>query len=311
MKTARVFAPATVANVGCGFDVFGFAVDAPGDEVVVSVSDNPGIRITKITGDDGRLPLDVQQNTAGVAVAGYLKAVGRAVGIEIEIHKKMPLGSGMGSSAASAVAAVCAVNALLESPLSRAQLLPFVMESERIACGTAHADNVAPALLGGFVLIRSYDPLDVVPLSFSVPLFCTLVHPHVEVRTEDARKILPTHIPLKAAVAQWGNTAGLVAGLLTSEYGLISRSLQDVVVEPVRASLIPQFFSVKEAALAAGALGASISGSGPSVFALSRSRAIAEQAGLVMQAAFSSGGVQSDVFVSSINQEGPRILLFQ
>lgn len=311
MKAVRVFAPATVANVGCGFDIFGFAVDAPGDEVVVSVSDAPGIRITKITGDDGRLPLDVQQNTAGVAVAGYLKAVGQSIGVEIEIYKKMPLGSGMGSSAASAVAAVCAVNELLDRPFSRMQLLPFVMEAERVACGTAHVDNVAPALLGGFVLIRSCNPLDVIPLSFSVPLFCTLVHPHVEVRTEDARKILRTQIALKDAVAQWGNTAGLVAGLLKGDYGLIGRSLEDVVIEPVRASLIPQFASVKAAALAAGSLGASISGSGPSVFALSRSLAIAEQAGLAMQAAFSSGGVQSDVFVSSINQEGPRILSVQ
>lgn len=308
MKTIRVFAPATVANVACGFDIFGFAVDAPGDEVVASLTDQPGVRITQITGDDGRLSSDIQKNTAGVAVVAYLKALGRSVGIDLQLHKKMPLGSGMGSSAASAVAALYAVNELLKRPLSCMELLPFVMEAEQIACGAAHADNVAPALLGGFVLIRSYQPLDVIRLSVSVPLFCTLVHPHIEVRTEDARKILRKQIALKDAVAQWGNTAGLVAGLLNGNYGLIGRSLHDGVIEPVRAALIPQFAPVKAAALSAGALGASIAGSGPSVFALNQTRTIAEQAGCAMQAAFLSGGIQSDVFVSSINQEGPRIL---
>lgn len=309
MKKIRIFAPATVANVGCGFDIFGFAVDAPGDEVVAFLTDEPGIRITEITGDDGRLPFDSQKNTAGVAVRAYLDALGHSIGIALQLHKKMPLGSGMGSSAASAVAALYAVNELLERPLSRMELLPFVMEAEQIACGAAHADNVAPALLGGFVLIRSYEPLDVIRLTVSVPLFCTLVHPHIEVRTEDARKILRKQIALKDAVAQWGNTAGLVAGLLNGDYGLMGRSLQDAVIEPVRAALIPQFAVVKAAALGAGALGASISGSGPSVFALSQTRAIAEQAGRAMQAAFLSGGIQSDIFVSGINQEGPRMLI--
>lgn len=308
MKEIHVFAPATVANVACGFDVFGFAVEAPGDEVVARVVDIPGVRIIKITGDNGRLPLDPQKNTAGVAVHAYLSSLQLAKGIELEIHKKMPLGSGMGSSAASAVAAVFAVNELFGRPYTRAQLLPFVMEAERTACGTAHADNVAPALFGGFVLIRSYDPLDVVPLPVSVELFCTLVHPHIELRTEDARKILRTQIALKDAVAQWGNTAGLVAGLLQADFGLISRSLQDVIVEPLRAALIPSFISVKEAALASGALGASISGSGPSVFALSQSRAVAEKVGTGMQAAFSSGGMETDLFISPINTEGPRLL---
>ncbi len=309
MKSIRVFAPATVANVGPGFDVFGFAVDSPGDEVDAAFSDAPGVCIGEITGDDGLLSKDADKNTAAVAVTAYLSHIGSSQGINLKVHKKMPLGSGLGSSAASAVAAVVAVNELLGRPLERKDLLPFTMEGERVACGAAHADNVAPSLLGGFVLIRSYQPLDIVQIPVPENLWCTVVHPHIEVRTEDARAILRREVTLASVIPQWGNTAGLIAGLYMKDYDLIGRSLTDHVVEPVRSLLIPGFYDVKKAAMDTGALGASISGSGPSVFALSTgedtARAIAENMRSVWQDRYA---LASDMFVSRINTEGPRIM---
>lgn len=304
----KVFAPATVANVACGFDILGFAVDAPGDEVIVKFKKSPGVVISKITGDNGKLPRDPEKNTAGVAVLEFLKSIKSRQGVEIKLHKKMPLGSGLGSSAASAVAAVFAVNLLFGEPLKREQLLPFAMEGERIACGSAHADNVAPSLLGGFVLIRSYNPLDVVKIPTPKSLFCIIVHPQIEVRTEDARKILRREISLKDAISQWGNVAGLIAGLYKTDYSLIGRSLQDIIIEPVRAILIPNFEKVKNAALDAGALGCSISGSGPSIFALSNSLKTAKNIGQAMSGQFELLKIQSEIYISKINQDGPKIL---
>lgn len=308
MRSVRVFAPATVANVGPGFDVFGFAVDTPGDEVVATLTAGNGVQVATITGDEGALPLDPTKNTAAVAVSAFLDHIHDSRGIVLELHKKMPLGSGLGSSAASAVAAVVAANELLGSPLSRKELLPFTMEAERIACGAAHADNVAPALLGGFILIRSYDPLDIVQIPVPEHLHCTVVHPHIEVRTEDARKILKREIPLAIGITQWGNTAGLIAGLFMNDYELIGRSLSDIFVEPQRAILIPGFQAVKQAARLAGALGGSISGSGPSVFALSDSQEKAHAIGAAMHDAFSNTGLESDIFISKVNTQGPRII---
>jgi homoserine kinase len=303
----RAYAPATVANVAAGFDVLGFAVDAPGDEVVARLAGPPGVRITGVTGGDGSIPLDPTRNTAGVSVLRLLERTGSLAGIELELRKDMPLGSGLGSSAASAVAAVVAANELLGCPFTRQELLPFAMESERIACGTGHADNVAPALLGGFVLIRSYQPLDVVRIASPDELVCTLVHPQVEIRTEDARRILKTKITLRDAVVQWGNAAGLIAGLLTSDYALIGRSLTDVIVEPARSILIPCFHQAKEAALDSGSLGCSISGSGPSMFVLSRGRDTAAAAGDAMAAVFRAAGIGCEVYLSGINQRGAEI----
>lgn len=304
----RVFAPATVANVACGFDVLGFAVEAPGDEVILRKKIEPGVSICKITGDQGKLPLDAGKNTAGVSVLAFLKHLSSNQGIEIELHKKMPLGSGLGSSAASAVASVVAANRLLGHPLDREKLLPFALEAEKVACGAAHADNAAPSLLGGLVLIRSYDPLDVIRIPTPEKFYCTIIHPQIEIRTEYARKILKKRIPLKDAVTQWGNVAGLIAGLMKPDYGLIGRSLQDVIIEPVRSVLIPGFQKVKNAALEAGALGCSISGSGPSLFALSTSKKIAEEVGQAMKNGFESLKINSEIYISKINQHGPKIL---
>jgi homoserine kinase len=309
MKTVKAFAPATVANVSCGFDIFGFAVEQPGDEVTLTLAKEPGVRVIKIEGDAGRLPLDAQKNTASVAVISYLNALERNVGVAIELKKNLPLGSGMGSSAASAAAALAGINHLLGEPLSRRELLPFAMEAERIACGSAHADNVAPSLLGGFVLIRGYEPLDVVSIPTPENLFCTLVHPHLELKTQDSRQVLRTSLPLKDAITQWGNIAGLIAGLMKPDFGLIGRSLRDVVAEPVRSLLIPGFDIIKEQAINAGALGCGISGSGPTIFALSTEKEIALRTGKEIQQQFQLLKLQSEVYISKINSSGAKIML--
>jgi homoserine kinase len=303
-----VFAPATVANVASGFDVLGFALQNPGDSVRLEVTDRKEVRVVTISGDNGRLPREAEKNTAAVAAASFLRKVGFPFGLDIALTKQMPLSSGLGSSAASAVAAVFGANLLAGSPLSRRELLGFTLEAEQVACGAAHADNVAPALLGGFVLIRSYAPLDIVKLPVPPGLAAAVVHPHTEIKTEDARRILKKDLRLTDAVRQWGNLAALVAALYEQDLSLLGRSLQDVVAEPRRALLIPGFSLVKEAALGAGALGCSISGSGPSVFSLCASLEKAEQVGRAMQAGFLKSGLESDLYVSEINCSGPMLV---
>ena len=308
MTDVKVFAPATVANVGAAFDVLGFAVEQPGDFVICRKTKNLGVKIKSITGDHGRLPRETENNTSGVAVQAFLNQVQPGCGIEIELEKCMPLGSGLGSSAASAVAAVYAANVLLGSPLTVESLLPFAMEGERIACGAAHADNVAPSLLGGFVLIRSYAPLDILKIPTPPSLYCSLVHPLVEVKTSDARKILRKEILLKDAVIQWGNIAGLIAGLYRSDYPLIGRSLADVIIEPERSLLIPGFYKVKEAALNQGALGCSLSGSGPSMFAFSDNPDTAHRVVEAMSKEFKNLNIGSETYVSKVNDFGPKVV---
>jgi len=306
--TKRARAPATVANVACGFDVFGLALEHPYDEVVAESSQAPGAKMLEITGDDGKLPLASDKNTACVAVNAMLKSLGSNAGVSLRLKKGLPLASGLGSSAASAVAALVATNALLGNPLTKRDLLPFAMEGEKVACGTAHADNVAPSLLGGFVIVRSYTPLDVVSVPTPKGLYCAVTHPHVEVRTEDARRVIGSQIPLNLAIANWGNAAALVAGLYANDFALIGRALDDRIFEPARSSLIPGFYDAKEAALKAGALGCSISGSGPSVFALCDSREIATNVAEAMKSAFSRHGLGSDAFVSEINGKGAEVI---
>jgi homoserine kinase len=308
MKKVKASAPATVANVSCGFDIFGFAVEAPADEVEITLTEKPGVVIAKIIGDEGRLPLEASKNTAGVGVVAFLKKIGSDFGAEIILYKNLPLGSGMGSSAASSVAALVAINHLHGNPMRREDLLPFAMEAERIACGSAHADNVAPSLLGGFVLIRGYDPLDVTTIPTPDGLFCTLVHPHLELKTEDSRRVLKPTIPIKDAITQWGNIAGLVVGLMKPDFGLISRSLHDVVAEPIRSVLIPGFDEIKAEAVRLGALGCGISGSGPTIFALSTNMETAAVVGEMIGAKFSKFQLESDVFYSSINLTGAKVI---
>jgi homoserine kinase len=305
----KAFAPATVANVACGFDIFGFAIQEPGDIVEVRRRDEPGIVITDITGDGGRLPRAAEKNAVTGVMLHLLKQLGiQDFGCEVILHKNMPLGSGMGSSAASAVAGIVAINELLDCPLSRQELLPFAMEGERIASGSAHADNVGPSLMGGFVVIRSYNPLDIFSIPVPSDLYCTLVHPDIEINTKDARYILRNEVSLKNTIAQMGNVAGLVAGLMKSDYELISRSMVDVIIEPVRSILIPEFNTVKRSAIEHGALGCSISGSGPSMFAWSRGVETAQNVGLAMQQTFRNAGIDASTHISGINQGGPIVM---
>ncbi|KEQ29887.1 homoserine kinase [Pedobacter antarcticus] len=307
--SVKVFAPATVANVVCGFDVLGFAVNAPGDEVIMRLVDEPGVKITKITGDDGRLPLDPAKNTVSASVQDYLKHIGREdAGITIELHKKMPIGSGLGSSSASTVAGLFAVNTLFGNLLSRKELVPFAMKGEELACGYGHADNVAPALMGGFVLVRSYEPLDVISLPFPEDLCAAIVYPEVDVPTKDARQMIRSKVFLKDAVKQWGNVAGLVSGLYTSDYDLIGRSMVDVLVEPVRSILIPEFYAMRQLAMDLGAVGFGISGSGPSVFALTRNQETARKITDALQARLKTVQINSLSFVSPVNAKGPVVL---
>lgn len=306
-KEVRVFAPASVSNVACGFDVMGFVIDQPGDEVLLRLSENPGIRITRITGDGGRLPYDAAENTAGAPVTAICSYLNIDAGIEIEIHKKMPLGSGLGSSAASAVAAAFAADRLLEAGLPKDKLLEFALKGEQIASGAIHADNVAPSLYGGFVLIRGYDPIDIVEIPVPEDLCCIVLHPDIEINTKESRRLLPREVPMEAAKTHWGNTAGLVAGLMKGDYGLISRSLKDVIVEPIRGRFIPCYERIKSAAIEAGALGCNISGSGPSIFALTDSYDRAAVIGENMKAALERS-INSEIFISGINRQGPVVL---
>lgn len=302
----RVFCPATIANVSCGFDVLGLALDAVGDEMVVRKTTEKGIKIAKLTGQD--LPTETLQNVAGVAGLALLASSDYEGGFEIEIYKKIKAGSGIGSSAASSAGAVWAMNQLIGKPFSPLELVKFAMEGERLASGVAHADNVAPALFGGFTLVRSYQPLDVVKINTPKELFATVIHPQIEVKTSDSRRILKSTISMEDGIKQWGNVGGLIAGLFMEDYDLIGRSLEDHIVEPIRSILIPGFDSVKQKALASGALGCGISGSGPSIFALSKGIATAKKVADAMSEVYDKIGIDYDIHVSKINSEGIKIL---
>ncbi|RZK71549.1 MAG: homoserine kinase [Pedobacter sp.] len=307
-KSIKVFSPATVANVVCGFDILGFAVNEPGDELYMELCDEPGVVITSIEGDDGKLPLDPDKNTVSACVKSVLKHLGREdIGVKLKLTKKMPLGSGLGSSSASAVAGIFAINELLDRPLTKHELLPFAMEGEALACGHGHADNVAPALFGGFTLIKSYEPLEVIELP--VPnLYCALLYPHVDVPTRDARQIIRSKVLLKDAVTQWGNIAGLISSLYQKDYDLLGRCMKDVIVEPIRSMLIPEFDRMKEMAMENGALGFGISGSGPTVFSLFRSPDDAQRVLLTMQQMLLDKGIESNIYMSEINKTGPVVI---
>jgi homoserine kinase len=306
------FAPATVSNVGCGFDVLGFALDTPGDVVIAEASTSQGVEIVEIEGDGGQLSLVPERNTAGSATLALLTRLGAARGIRLRVHKGIPLASGVGSSGASAVAAVVAVNELLGRPAPVEVLLECAMQGEVAGCGAAHPDNVAPSLYGGFVLARAVVPADVIRLPVPEGLCCAVLHPHLEVKTGDARALLGDTVPLKAAVRQWGNVGALVAGLFMNDLPLVARALEDHVAEPKRAHLVPGFEKVKKAAERAGAMGCSLSGSGPSIFALCTSLERAELAGEAMRDAFAHvSDVGADLWISPVGRRGARIVAGQ
>ncbi len=306
MNEIKLFCPATIANLSCGFDVLGLCLESIGDEMIVRKVAEKGIRITKITG--ANLPLETHKNVAGVAAEALLNAVDTEFGFEIEIHKKIKAGSGIGSSSASAAGAVFGINELLGRPFTKHQLVDFAMKGEVIASGSEHADNVAPCLLGGFTLVRGYHPLDVIRIDSPEEIFAVALHPHIEVKTSDARAVLTPTVSLKDAITQWGNVGGLIAGLYTKDYDLIGRSLHDSIVEPLRRNLIPGFDATKFAAIQAGALGAGISGAGPSIFALCKGEAKAEKVAFAMSESYLNTGIVFDIHLSKINPEGVRII---
>ena len=306
----RVFAPASVSNLGPGFDVLGLALEEPGDVVEVERADTAGVQIVEVTGAPS-LSTDPTRNTAGVAASAVLHRIDPAepVGVRLWVHKKMPLASGLGSSAASSVAAAVAVNELCGGGLSRQVLVGCALEGEEAASGTTHADNVAPSLLGGIVLIRSCTPLDLVSLPVPSALRIVVIHPHMQVQTAMARRrVAESRFEISQAVANLGNIAALVSALHSGDLRLLGRSIHDALVEPIRAPLVPGFGAVKDAALTAGALGCSISGSGPSVFAFADDDGWATDVADAMQGAFRQSGLESDRYVGPVNTTGARVL---
>ena len=304
-ERVRVFAPATASNLGPGFDVLGLALEKPGDLVEAEIRDEPGVEITEVTGADS-LSTNPRENVVGIAASAaleHLRITDR--GVRLALHKQMPLGSGLGSSAASSVAGAAAVGALFDDALTREALVGCALRGEAAASGSPHADNVAPCVLGGIVLIRGNDPLDLIQLPVPDALRIVLVHPHVEVLTAEARRLAAQQrFSIGQAVANLGNIAALVHALHTGDLELFGRSISDALVEPIRAPLVPGFPAVRQAALDAGALGCSISGSGPSVFAFAGSPSAADAVADAMQAAFAAAGAASDPYVGPVNRRG-------
>jgi homoserine kinase len=302
----KLFSPATVANVACGFDVLGLCLDTIGDEMVVRKVDKKGVRITKIEGF--KLPFETELNVAGVSALAMYQELQPDCGFEIEIKKNIKPGSGIGSSAASAVGSVYGINALLGSPLNKTQLTQFAIKGEALASGSEHADNIAPALFGGFTLVKSVNPLEILQIPSPDNLYVTIIHPQIEIKTAISRAILPKNVPLKAAINQWANVGSFIHSLHTSDYPLMQRSLHDVIIEPHRSKLIPHYNEIKQQTLNAGALGTNISGSGPSIFSLCKGIENANKVRGVMTNIYSNTGIEFDVHVSKINTQGVKVI---
>jgi homoserine kinase len=307
MDQIRIFSPATVANVSCGYDAMAFALETLGDEMVFRKNNSGKVTITRIEG--ARLPFETHKNVAGVVAARMLLDAGASFGIEIDILKKYKPGSGLGSSAASSSGTAFAVNHLLDGKFTQLELLKYAMLGEEVACGSPIADNAAAALYGGFVLIRSYEPLEIVSVPTPSELFVTVIHPQIEVNTQDARNVVPKEIPIKTAIAQWSNVGGLISGLYSSDFKLIGRSLVDHVAEPYRKKFIPHFDKLKETAFRSGALGAGISGSGPSVFSLSEGNRNAQNVAEAWDSVYKETGIEYKIYVSKISKNGVKIIM--
>ena len=305
INNIKIAAPATIANLVCGFDVLGLALNEPQDIMELAFSDKPGLRISHT--DGYALPVAPEKNVAGAALLALMEELPEPVGFDLTITKCIKPGSGLGSSAASSAGAVVAANILLDKRFSHVDLVRFAMNGEKVASGVKHADNIAPCIYGGVTLIRSIHPLDIVQLD-APPLYVTVVHPQIEVRTSDARQILRKEVQLKNAIKQWGNIAGLVAGFMKSDYALIGRSLEDVIIEPVRSILIPGFAEVKQRCMEAGALGGGISGSGPSIFMLNENRSIAYLVETIMKDVYENLGIDYKTYVTTVNNQGVSII---
>ena len=306
MNEIKIFSPATVANVSCGFDALGFALNAVGDEMILKKTETKGVTISAIEGAD--LSYEIKKNAASVVALVMLNKTNANFGVDIQLFKKVKPGSGLGSSASSAAGAAFAVNELLGKPFSKLELTEFARIGEEVACGSPIADNVAAVIYGGFILVKSYKPLEIIKLPVPEELWVTVIHPQIEIKTEDARNVLQTTVPIEDTVAQSANLAGLVSGLHTNDYQLISRSLVDVIAEPYRKKLIPFFDEVKTAGIENGALGVGISGSGPSIFALCKGENSAKKVSLAIQEVYKNSTINFYMYTSAINKEGIKIL---
>jgi homoserine kinase len=306
MNQIKIFSPATVANVSCGYDAMGFALESLGDQMVFTQTEAKGVKISKIEG--ANLPFDADKNVVGVVAKQMLEDSNANFGLDIQIFKNFKPGSGLGSSAASASGTAFAVNTLLDNKYNKLELTQFAMQGEVTACGSAIADNVAACLYGGFILVRSYNPLDIVSIPTPGELIATVIHPQIEIKTADARQVVPDTIPVKTAVAQWANVGGLISGLHTKDFNLIGRSLVDYVAEPKRKELIPHFDEVKQSVLKAGALGVGISGSGPTIFALSKGENTAQKVANAMDEVYVNSGIAYNIYVSRISYKGVHLV---
>ncbi len=306
MNSIKIFAPATVANVSCGFDALGFAINTIGDEMVLTKTAEKGVKISKIEGAE--LTFDSNKNAASVVVKAMLDKATADFGIDMQLFKKVKPGSGLGSSASSAAGAAFATNELLGKPFTKLELTEFSRLGEKIACGSPIADNVAAAIYGGFILVKSYEPLEIVKLPVPNELWVAVIHPQIEVKTEDARNVLKPSISIADAVKQSANLAGLISGLYTKDYQLISRSLIDVIAEPHRKKLIPLFDEVKQAGLQNGALGIGISGSGPTIFGLCKGEENANNVANAMKKVYQNSTIDFNIYVSKVNTEGVKVI---
>lgn len=304
MNKVIVHSPGTVANLVCGFDILGLALSEPYDIMEVTLIDEPKVTIQNL--DTFNLPVEPEKNVAGVVLLSVMEKLNNQFGFDVRIEKHIKPGSGIGSSAASAAGAAVAANQLLGNIFSKAEMVQFAMNGEKLASGVKHADNIAPCIYGGISLIRSIHPLDIISIP-APELFVTVVHPQIEVRTSDARQILKQQVPLKDAIRQWGNIAGLVTGFLKNDFDLIGRSLEDVIIEPVRSILIPGFDELKSSCKEAGAMGGGISGSGPSVFMLSKTYETALAVAAVMNNIYYRLGIDKNTYVTNINPSGVSI----
>ena len=307
MKKIKVFAPASIANLGCGFDVMGMALDEVGDVLEMTL-DESGSGITIFNDTDVPLPADVEDNVVTPVIRKFFEMTGHGGAVEVRIVKKIYPGSGIGSSAASSAAAAFGINELFGAPLGEEDVVVCAMEGENLASGGYHADNAAPAVMGGITLIRGYEPLDIIKLPVPGNLYCPVIHPHLTVSTKQARSILPKEIPMHTAVTQWGNVGGLVAGLCSGNIELVGRSMRDAVAEPFRKQFIPGFDELRAKLLGAGALAMNISGSGPSVFALASRSDIAQRVGAIMERHFAQQGILSETYVVKVSNKGARLI---
>ena len=306
MTEIKIFSPASIANLSCGFDILGVCLNDIGDEITVRKTKEKGIKILKVTGQ--KLTLDVNKNVAGVSALALLKETNVDCGFEIEIHKGIKPGSGIGSSAASSAGSVFAINELIGKPYSSKELIKFALEGEKIASGAAHADNISAVLLGGFIFVRDSLNFDIFKLKTPIDLAFTILHPQIEVKTSESRALLQRPITLDKMITQSANLGAFISGLYNEDYNLISRSIKDVVVEPIRSILIPEFDKLKEISLSNNALGFGISGSGPSVFAMSKGLVNAKKIRDLLKVNYSKLGLSFDIHTSSVNEKGIQII---